>query len=52
MKTAFFYADNGMVASIDPGWLQSDFDTLRGIFDWVGLQTNVCKTVGMVCIPC
>ena len=38
-----------MVASTDPGWLQSEFDTLTGLFDPVGLRTNVCKTVGIVC---
>ena len=48
----FFYADYGVVASTDPGWLQSEFDLLAGMFDWVGLQTNVCKTVGIVCRPC
>ena len=52
VKAAFFYADSGLVASIDPGWLQSRFDTLTGIFDRVGLQTNVRKTVGMVWRPC
>ena len=38
-----------MVVSVDPGWLQSEFYMLTGIFDRVGLQTNVSKTVGMVC---
>ena len=51
-KVAFFYADGRMVASTDPGWLQSAFDTLTGLFDQVGLPKNVCKTVGMVCRPC
>ena len=27
-----FYADDGMVASTDPDWLQGEFDTLTGIF--------------------
>ena len=40
-----------MVVSTYPGWLQSAFDTLMGIFDWVGLRTNVRKTVEMVCRP-
>ena len=44
-----FYADDSMVASLDPGWLQGDFSTLVGIFDGVGLKTNVRKTIGMVC---
>ena len=41
-----------MVASTNPVWLQNEFDTLTGIFDRVGLRTNVRKTVGMVCQPC
>ena len=45
---SLFYADNGMVASSDPGWLQGAFNTLVGLFDRVGLQTNVGKTVGTV----
>ena len=47
-----FYADDGMVASSDPAWLQGAFNALVGLFDRVGLQTNVRKTVGMVCHPC
>ena len=50
-KAEFFYANDGMVASTDPGWLQSEFDRLTGLFEWVGLWTNVRKTVGMVCWP-
>ena len=49
VKTAFFYADNGLVASKETGWIQSEFGMLKGIFDWVRLRTNVRKTVGMVC---
>ena len=41
-----------MVESTDPGWIQLEFDTLTGIFDRVGLRTNVRKTVGMVCRLC
>ena len=41
--------DERLVASTDPGWLQSAFDTLTGIFKRVGILTHVCKTVGMVC---
>ena len=52
VKASFFYANNGMVASTDSVWLQSAFDTLTGLFDRVGLRTNVCKTVGMECRPC
>ena len=48
---ALFYAYNGMVASLDPQWLQGAFITLVSLFDRVGLRTNVCKTVGLVCRP-
>ena len=41
-----------MVASSDPQWLQGTFNILVGLFDRVGLRTNVVKTVGMVCRPC
>ena len=41
-----------MVASTNPGWLQTAFDTLTGIFDQVGLRKNVRKTVGVVFRPC
>ena len=47
-----FYADDGVVASKDPIWLQLELDMLTGLFDWVGLQTNIRKTVGMVYRPC
>ena len=41
-----------MVASSDLLWLQGALNTLVGLFDRVGLRTNVGKTVGMVCRPC
>ena len=47
-----FYAENGMVASSAPQWLQGAFSPLVGLFNRVGLRTNVWKTVGMVCLPC
>ena len=46
-----FYAEDGMVASSDPKWLQGEFSTLVGLFNRVGLQNNAGKTVGMVCRP-
>ena len=46
-----FYADNGMIASSDPVWLQGAFNSLVGLFYRVSLQTNVGKTVDMVCHP-
>ena len=51
VKTAFLYADDGMVASTDPGWLKTAFDMLTGIFDQAGLKTNGKKNVGMVYHP-
>ena len=51
VKAEIFYTDDTLVASTNPGWLQSVFDTLMVIFDQVVVQTNVCKTVGMVCHP-
>ena len=41
-----------MVAFTDPVWLQTTFYMLTGLFYWVGLKTNVKKTVGMVCHAC
>ena len=52
VNEAFFYADNGMVESTDLVWIQLAFDTLTGLFDRLGMQTNVCKTVGMVYRRC
>ena len=37
VKATLFYADDGLVASIYLGWLQSEFDTLKGVFDLVGI---------------
>ena len=44
--SAVFYANDGMVGASDPACLQGAFSALVAIFDWVGLQTNVDKTVG------
>ena len=41
VKAALFYADNMMVSSTNQVWLQTEFNTLTGLFDWVGLNTNV-----------
>ena len=48
-QAALFYADDGMVASSDPRWLHWAFTTIVGLFDHVGLPTNVGKTVSMTC---
>ena len=52
VQEAILYAEDGMVAYTNPGWLQTAFDTLIGIFDRAGMNMNVRKTVGMVCHPC
>ena len=49
---AVFYANDGMVVSLDPAWLQGDFSALVAILYRVGLRTNVNKTVSMACHPC
>ena len=41
-----------MVDSTNPGWIQTAFDTLIGLFDQVGLKKNVKKSMGVVCHPC
>ena len=51
-QAALLYADDGMIVSSDPRWLQGAFNTLVGLFYRVGLRANVGKTVGMVCRPC
>ena len=50
-QASLFYADNGMVASSDPCWLQGAFNTLSGLFDRGVMRTNAGKTVGMFCRP-
>ena len=47
-KNALFYADDGMLASSDPRWLQGAFSTLVGMYDPEDLRKNFGKTVGMV----
>ena len=40
-QNSLFYADDGMIASSDPGWLQRAFRTLVGMFDLLSLRKNV-----------
>ena len=47
-KNSLFYEDDGMVASSYPRWLQGALSTPAGMFDRVGLKTNVGRTVVMV----
>ena len=48
---AAFYADDGLVQSRDPAFLQYAFDILVGLFGRVGLRTNTTKTEAMACVP-
>ena len=41
-----------MIASSDPQWIQWAFTQLVGLFDRVGLDTNINKTVSITCRPC
>ena len=50
-QKSLFYADDGMIASSDPGWQKGVFITLLRLFDWVGLRTNIGNIFGMVCRP-
>ena len=45
---AYFYTDDGLVASTQPEKLKRAFDVLTGLLDRVGLRTNTENTVGMV----
>jgi hypothetical protein len=47
-----FYAEDGMIGSHDPKWLQESFDVLVELFKCImGLWTNVDKTKVMICTP-
>ena len=42
-QAALSYADDGMLASSNPQWMQWDLTQLVGLFDRVGLKTNCRK---------
>jgi hypothetical protein len=46
-----FFVDHGLVAARCPEWLQSSFDILINLFEWIGLRTNAEKTKVMTCLP-
>ena len=48
-RQVLFFADDGLLASRDPTWLQNSFDILISLFECVGLKTNAVKTKAMVC---
>ena len=50
--SAYFYANNGLVASTQPESIQRAFNALTSLFNRVSLRKNTEKTVGMVCQPC
>ena len=47
-QNSLFYADDGMVASLESKWLQGAFSTLVGMFHRLGLKTNAGKMAVMV----
>ena len=51
-QAALLYAEDGMISSSNPRWIQWAFNSLVSLFERVGLRTNVGKTVSMVCRPC
>ena len=51
-RATFFYADDGLIASTEPVWLQGELKTLTVFFDRVGLQKTSGNTVDMLCRPC
>ena len=48
---AYFYANDGLVASTQPESIYREFNVLTGLFDRVILRTNRRKTVSMACHP-
>ena len=51
VKAELFNTNDGIVAYTDPEWIQLAFCTLTGLFDQVGIQTNIRNIAGMVCRP-
>jgi hypothetical protein len=46
-----FFVDNGLVAMRCLEWLQSSFDILITLFEWIGLWMNAKKMKVMTCLP-
>ena len=44
-RVDLLYMDDSMVVSVDLFWMQGSFNTLTGLLDRVGIQTNIWKTV-------
>ena len=47
--TGVFYADDSMIVSKDPEWIQGAINLLIGLFRRVNLVTNVVKSKTMTC---
>ena len=50
-KNSLFCADDRMIASSDPRWLQGDFINFLGLFYRVCLKTNIGSKVRMFFRP-
>ena len=48
-EAAFLNAEDGVVTPTDPGWLQMEFYFLAGLFNRVGMKTNLRNNMGVVC---
>ena len=48
-KNYLFYADDVMIALLEPVWIKGVFSILVGLFNRVGLNNNVGNIVEMVC---
>ena len=51
-QNGLFCADDGMIASSDPRYMLGIFITLVGMFNQVGIKTNVGKKSGIFCHTC
>ena len=51
-QNSLFYFDDGKFVSSEPRWIQGAFSALVGMFDGMGLKTNLRKTFGIVFRPC
>ena len=49
---AYFYSDNGLIASTQPERTHQALNILTGLFDKVGLRTNTEKMMSMACQTC
>ena len=48
---SIFYANYGLIASIQPEWFQGAFCVLTGLFNRAGLRNNVVRHLGWYDIP-